>query len=333
MSTLSRTSRGVVVSSLNRGHTESNRVDHYHRFTINTEQRGIHFVKSINAMQAGLGYSRDYLTTSDREALGKFLAEHGQVLVDFDYESDTEQVVYSGELKPEEIHTEQFPIFVSIQNAGGAFEIIKVLVTAESCCGVSKVSFQQYMHDDDKKYPRCIRFVHCEGTNNVDLVATYKIDLPKSAWFHIGDGSFTKGLNEGVAWWTSYNGHHFIRIEQHVDNIELPLSTFGMTKRNLINGYCDNDRDERYAVDINLLKQRRTSYSIPELCVIQTWATTSHDDCVVENPEDYTPLQVHTAQGKKLRHAKVVEWLELVLEGTGLCVEYCAEDYRSKRLA
>lgn len=332
MSTLSRTNRGVVVSSLNKGYTE-NRVDHYHKLTIVTEQRGLHAVKSINGLKANLGYSRDYLTTSDREVLERFLAEHGQILVDFDYESDTEQVVYSGELKAEEIHTEQFPIFVSIQNAGGAFEIIKVLVTAESCHGVAKVRFQQYPHKHIKKNTRYLRFIKCEGLNRVDIVTTYKVDLQESSWFLIGDGSFTKGLHEGVAWWVAYCGHHFVRLEQHVDNIELYLSTFGLNKRNLINGYCDADRPDCWNLDIALLKERRSFYSIPELCIIQAWATTSHDDCVLDFPEDHTPLQVYTAEQKKRRHDLAIDLLELTLEGTGYTINSLENEYRRKRIA
>lgn len=340
MSTLSRTDRDVVVSSLNRGYTE-NRVDHYHRLKIVTEQRGLHCVKSINGLKAGLGYSRDYLTTSDREALEKFLAEHGQILVDFDYESDTEQVVYSHDSSDTEIKIEQFPVFVTIQNAGGACEIVKVLVETETIDGCVKARFSQWkskgvdgrIEPKIGKMTRAIRFIKIAGTNKVDLVSVAKQDLRESGWHWFGDGPFTKRLNQSIAEWVAYNGHHFVRLDQHLDNIELPLSTFGLNKRNLINGYCDADRPDCWNLDIALLKERRTFYTIPELCIIQAWATTSHDDCVLDFPEDHTPLQVHTAKEKKRRHDWAIYFLELVLQGTGYTINSLENEYRRKRIA
>lgn len=46
---------------------------------VMSEQRGLHMVKSVKSDR--FGYSRDYLTTSDDEAVRSFMAEHAKSVI------------------------------------------------------------------------------------------------------------------------------------------------------------------------------------------------------------------------------------------------------------
>jgi hypothetical protein len=46
---------------------------------VMSEQRGLHMVKNVKSGK--FGYSRDYLTTSDDEAVRNFMAEHGKSVI------------------------------------------------------------------------------------------------------------------------------------------------------------------------------------------------------------------------------------------------------------
>lgn len=49
---------------------------------VQSEQRGLHMVKNVKDTQHDrFGYSRDYLTTSDEEAVRKFMAEHAKSVI------------------------------------------------------------------------------------------------------------------------------------------------------------------------------------------------------------------------------------------------------------
>jgi hypothetical protein len=53
-----------------------------------------------------------------------------------------------------------------------------------------------------------------------------------------------------------------------------------------------------------LINKRTQMYTPEEAGHLISWYVSSHDDCVVENPEDFHPLQVYTATEKFARYDK-----------------------------
>ena len=51
-----------------------------------------------------------------------------------------------------------------------------------------------------------------------------------------------------------------------------------------------------------LINKRTQMYTPEEAGHLISWYVSSHDDCVVENPEDFHPLQVYTATEKFARY-------------------------------
>jgi hypothetical protein len=279
---------------------------------IVTEQRGLYTIKYIRGGE--LGCSRDYVTTSDEVAVRSFVGEHGLGLV---------------KLAGQEFKIEQFPIFVSMETAHGEISIVKVMVSSEQCGDMVRVRLEQCQHDGFK----FVRFVQRNGKKpqELDLLLYPMSDLKPSAPFDLSAGSFTKGLTNAVRHWVEYCGHKFFSIEQHVENLHLQLSTLGMNKKTMLNNYHDNDWPRCFDLDLALMKDRRQQYSIPELCIMHDWLTVSHDDCVLDFPEDFTPLEVHNARRRKEKQAKVAEALALIVEGSGGTVDQIAQGYRESR--
>jgi hypothetical protein len=59
-----------------------------------------------------------------------------------------------------------------------------------------------------------------------------------------------------------------------------------------------------------LLNRKGKYYTIEEARSLVGWYTNSHDDCVVENPEEFHPLQVHVAEAKHMRQDAAFKILE-----------------------
>jgi hypothetical protein len=74
-----------------------------------------------------------------------------------------------------------------------------------------------------------------------------------------------------------------------------------------INEYLDmiggEEADERGLTEAAELINKRTQLYTPQEaeCLI-AWYVSSHDECVVDNPEDFHPLQIHTATEKIARY-------------------------------
>jgi len=70
------------------------------------------------------------------------------------------------------------------------------------------------------------------------------------------------------------------------------------------------EADERGLTQAAELINRRTQIYTPEEaeCLI-AWYTSSHDDCVLDNPEDFHPLQVHVAQEKMDRMESALKFI------------------------
>ena len=88
------------------------------------------------------------------------------------------------------------------------------------------------------------------------------------------------------------------------------LDDLGVYKATLKRNFADNDRGAEFDRDRELLARRTQRYTLEEAEVLLGWCSTSHDDCVDENPEDYSPIEVYTARQKLLRRDDAVARLE-----------------------
>lgn len=71
---------------------------------------------------------------------------------------------------------------------------------------------------------------------------------------------------------------------------------------NLIDCVGKEEAQERGAdVALELINRKTQKYSKEEAFSLVGWYTNSHDECVIDNPEDFHPLQVHIAQEKMNR--------------------------------
>lgn len=76
------------------------------------------------------------------------------------------------------------------------------------------------------------------------------------------------------------------------------LKDFGVYKSLLVKNFSDNDRGPEHDEARHLLTRRTQRYTPSELEVLFDYLWTAHDDCVSENPEDYTALEVYNARRK-----------------------------------
>lgn len=65
------------------------------------------------------------------------------------------------------------------------------------------------------------------------------------------------------------------------------------------------EADERGLTEAAALINKRTQmYTPEEASRLISWYVSSHDECVIDNPEDFHPLQIHTATAKFARYDK-----------------------------
>src|SRR5690606_9561065 len=88
--------------------------------------------------------------------------------------------------------------------------------------------------------------------------------------------------------------------DQNNETLHHLLDDFGMYKSTVRRNFDDNDRGPEYDHVRELLDRRTQRYTLAELKEISGFFCTAHDECVIENPDDYTPLQVYAAKNKVL---------------------------------
>lgn len=77
------------------------------------------------------------------------------------------------------------------------------------------------------------------------------------------------------------------------------LHDIGLHKRSVKASFQNNDRSGPEAEVVRELLARRTQrYTLAELQALSGWFWTAHDECVDENPEDYSHVEVHTSRRK-----------------------------------
>ena len=93
---------------------------------------------------------------------------------------------------------------------------------------------------------------------------------------------------------------------------------FGLYKKTIQANFDDNDRGPEHDDVRKLLARRGNFYTANELHTLSMFFLTSHDECVLDFPEEYSPLEV---AAKKRKVAKV-EWainhLEKILTKDGV---------------
>ena len=73
---------------------------------------------------------------------------------------------------------------------------------------------------------------------------------------------------------------------------------FGIYKVTLKRNFYDNDRGPEYDDVEELLRRRTQFYTLPEIDRLSGFFLTAHDECVLENPDDYSGLEVYKATRK-----------------------------------
>lgn len=82
-------------------------------------------------------------------------------------------------------------------------------------------------------------------------------------------------------------------------NIEKVL---GITKQSLKRKiHVQYDSDEASAAEV-LLSRRGKLYTLAEIKHLHGFMLSGHDACVIDNSEDYSAVEVHTAQENERRH-------------------------------
>jgi hypothetical protein len=106
---------------------------------------------------------------------------------------------------------------------------------------------------------------------------------------------------------------HHLLLDLHVRKASL--------KRNFDSIYTTTDEARQVELEPvrALLAAPGQLYSLDEITQLFDWLWTSHDDCVIENPDDYTPLEVYTATQKIERGEAALARLEsLKAHGLGV---------------
>ena len=80
------------------------------------------------------------------------------------------------------------------------------------------------------------------------------------------------------------------------------LRDFGVRKSTLVRNFMDNDRGDDCDPVMRLLVERRQTYTLAEIEKLFGFLMTAHHECILENPDDYTPLEVHTAKQVEARY-------------------------------
>lgn len=94
------------------------------------------------------------------------------------------------------------------------------------------------------------------------------------------------------------------------------LRDFGVRKSTLVRNFMDNDRGSDCDPVMRLLVERRQTYTLAEIEKLFGFLMTAHHECVLEHPEDYTPLEVYTAKQVEARYdAAMAKLTELKTQG------------------
>ena len=100
------------------------------------------------------------------------------------------------------------------------------------------------------------------------------------------------------------------------------LGDFGLRKATVKRNFEDNDRGPELDNVRQLLARPTQQYTLEEVRILSGFFCSAHDECVEENQDDFTPLEIWTAK-RKIQRAdkacKVLETLEnLAATGCGL---------------
>lgn len=96
------------------------------------------------------------------------------------------------------------------------------------------------------------------------------------------------------------------------------LSTLGIRKEAIARTLATTDNhDENWQQAQELVKRRTQSYTLVELRLLLSFYLTASDECKDEFPEEYNPLEVHTARAKIARYDAAMAVLNAIPVGLG----------------
>ena len=79
------------------------------------------------------------------------------------------------------------------------------------------------------------------------------------------------------------------------ENKKYSLSAFGMRKSSMKRFIEGTDAERNTPEAYKLLYTRTTKYTLEELLKLTDFMSRSSHDCVVDNPDDFSPLEVYVA--------------------------------------
>ena len=103
--------------------------------------------------------------------------------------------------------------------------------------------------------------------------------------------------------------------QNHTYSLKQDLNISKVAIRKAIDQFaeCADKEDERWeeAMDaMTLLHIRGDRYTKEEASALIAWYVTPHDECVIDNAEDYSNIEVYTAEKKEQRLWKAMQVLE-----------------------
>ena len=100
------------------------------------------------------------------------------------------------------------------------------------------------------------------------------------------------------------------------------LNTLGIRKEAITRTLAATDNhDEHWQQATRLVERRTQEYTGEELQVLMQFYLTASDECKDEFPEDYNPLEVHTARAKIARYDAAMAVLNALPVGLGFPLE------------
>ena len=98
------------------------------------------------------------------------------------------------------------------------------------------------------------------------------------------------------------------------ENKKYSLSDFGMRKSSMKRFIEGTDAELNAPEAYKLLYTRTTKYTLEELLKLTDFMSSSSHDCAVDNPDDFSPLEVYVASEVLANHEWAVKKINKLIE-------------------
>ena len=95
------------------------------------------------------------------------------------------------------------------------------------------------------------------------------------------------------------------------------LHDFGIRKEAIKRHFDENDRGPELDHVRDLLKRKGNFYTLEEMLDLSGFFCSAHHECVADNPEDYSPLEVASANrtlGKALQAQAILDEIKAICD-------------------